>query len=491
MPSNSGLACAARRISLLAMVMASRTRCSTVPVCRSRRARTRCTAISAAFSPAACPPMPSTTKKMPRSASIWNASSLLLRTRPGSLAPALLTFVLTIRCTSELQEHHARQANARARRHRRLQVAVALFAAFHFDAGGRLRAVDRRAQLAQVLEEKLPARRVAAQAEVFARHVGQRFQLDVGPVIAPPAADHDFVLGHAVGLAAGAVFVLDHRERTGVRRWRGWRGWRGRRRIVALFGGLHATQAARGDALGHGSRPEFVLGGQGELRGDGDIARLHVFVGVFQDANLPAALRRHDLRARAPRQFQALAERGPVQAFDLGIERAARFVDDSRQDAAQTLHVAGMQVDVEDGRRQGGVVQRLETFAHVADDLQDDVSRGSGFGGGRTVHRGSNFDFNSPRARYASDGPECRVGRMPPGMGPWQPERLRYGASLTQRNPISIVEPRSGTVKMSQRPPGSSVSSARKDWPRIMYHGSPAVGGASFSFLKSLENLSR
>jgi hypothetical protein len=30
-------------------------------------------------------------------------------------------------------------------------------------------------------------------------------------------------------------------------------------------------------------------------------------------------------------------------------------------------------------------VQRLQTLAHIADDLQDDVSGGSGIGG-RTVH---------------------------------------------------------------------------------------------------------
>src|ERR1017187_6172824 len=198
---------------------------------------------------------------MPRSASMWNASSLLLRTRPGSLAPAHLTFVLTIRCASEFQEHYARQTDARARGHWRLQVTVALFTACHLDAGRRLHTIDRGPQLAQVLEEKLPARRIAAQAAVFARHVGQRFQFDVGPVIAPPAAHHDFVFGHAISLAACAVFVLDHRQ-----------GGRVRRRVIALFRGLHSAQAPGGDALGGGSRPEFALGGQGEFRGDGDIA---------------------------------------------------------------------------------------------------------------------------------------------------------------------------------------------------------------------------
>ena len=150
---------------------------------------------------------------------------------------------------------------------------------------------------------------------------------------------------------------------------------------------------------------EFVLGGQGEFRGDGDIARLHVFVGVLQDADLPAAFGRHDLGLAAPRQFQPFAERSAVQGFQFGIERAARFIDDARQDSAQALHVAGMQVDVEDGRRQRRVVQRLETFAHVADDLQNDVSRGGGIGWGGTVHRGTNFDFNSLRGA-------TRLGRV-------------------------------------------------------------------------------
>ena len=85
--------------------------------------------------------------------------------------------------------------------------------------------------------------------------------------------------------------------------------------------------------------------------------------------------------------------RSAVQAFELGIERAAGFVDDARQDSAQALHVAGVEVDVEDGRRQGRVVQGLETFAHVADNLQNDVARGSGIGWHGTVHRWNQFRF--------------------------------------------------------------------------------------------------
>ena len=52
-----------------ASAIASRTRSSTVPVSRSRRVRIVVSAASAAFSPAACPPMPSTTTNRPRTGS--------------------------------------------------------------------------------------------------------------------------------------------------------------------------------------------------------------------------------------------------------------------------------------------------------------------------------------------------------------------------------------------------------------------------------------
>src|ERR1019366_5015768 len=63
-----------------------------------------------------------------------------------------------------------------------------------------------------------------------------------------------------------------------------------------------------------------------------------------------------------------------------------------------------------------------------------------------------------------------------------------YGASLTQRNPMFWAAPRSGTVELAQRPVGSSLSAAKKDWPRTMYHGSSRVGGARFSSLNTLPN---
>jgi hypothetical protein len=108
-------------------------------------------------------------------------------------------------------------------------------------------------------------------------------------------------------------------------------------------------------------------------------------------------------------------------------------------------------------------------------------------GGGRTVHRGASFDFN---ARGTGD----RILSSPNPLARHDTPRRRwsvYGASLAQRKPVSIAEPRSGMVEMSQRPAGSSFSSATKDWPRIMYHGSSRVGGASFSSWNTLANLAR
>jgi hypothetical protein len=77
-----------RRISLLAMVMASRTRCSTVPVCRSRRARTR---LHRDLRRLLARGLPADAVHHQEDAALGvhvQASSLLRRTRPRSLAPA-------------------------------------------------------------------------------------------------------------------------------------------------------------------------------------------------------------------------------------------------------------------------------------------------------------------------------------------------------------------------------------------------------------------
>ena len=46
--------------------------------------------------------------------------------------------------------------------------------------------------------------------------------------------------------------------------------------------------------------------------------------------------------------------------------------------------------------RQRGVVQRLQAFPHVADDLENDLARGGGIGGGRTVHSWILLRFYQP-----------------------------------------------------------------------------------------------
>src|ERR1022692_3203642 len=219
-PCHSGFVAAACRISLLATVMASRMRSSAVPVWRSSRARTRLMAISAAFSPAACPPMPSITRKMPRSGSRCTRSSLFCRTMPTWLSPAHRSLVLTgisaaaaIGCglgiRLEVKKDDVRQADARRRGQLHFYVLVALLAIHVFDAGGNLLAVDAGSQAAQIFDEELAGLGVAPQEHVFARNIRERGQLQVGPVVPAAAPDHDLILGHAVSLAAGLVFIFD------------------------------------------------------------------------------------------------------------------------------------------------------------------------------------------------------------------------------------------------------------------------------------------
>src|SRR5271169_2970055 len=62
-------------------------RLSLPPVRRDSRVERMSTAISAARSPAACPPSPSTTRKMPRRASMKKRSSFSVRFRPTSEWP--------------------------------------------------------------------------------------------------------------------------------------------------------------------------------------------------------------------------------------------------------------------------------------------------------------------------------------------------------------------------------------------------------------------
>src|SRR5689334_17585900 len=102
--------------------------------------------------------MPSTTRKVPRSTTVENASSLLLRTRPGSLAPAHFSMLLTIRRASEIQIQDAGQPDTRPRRQ------------WCFLLRSHARALNRGAQAAHVGQEELAGGGIAPQPEMFARN---------------------------------------------------------------------------------------------------------------------------------------------------------------------------------------------------------------------------------------------------------------------------------------------------------------------------------
>src|SRR4051812_27047229 len=113
---------------------------------------------------------------MPRSGSMCHASSLFLRTRPMSLAPADLRPVLTIGAAAELEEEDAGEADSGFSGDGRLDVAIAFFTVDELDAGRGFFAVDGGAEPAQILEEELAGGGVAAEAEVFAGDVREGFE---------------------------------------------------------------------------------------------------------------------------------------------------------------------------------------------------------------------------------------------------------------------------------------------------------------------------
>jgi hypothetical protein len=81
------VSCDLLHLSVLASANASWMRLSLAPVRRESRVEMMSTAISAARSPAACPPSPSTTRNMPRCASMKKRSSFSGRFRPTSEWP--------------------------------------------------------------------------------------------------------------------------------------------------------------------------------------------------------------------------------------------------------------------------------------------------------------------------------------------------------------------------------------------------------------------
>ena len=74
--------------------------------------------------------------------------------------------------------------------------------------------------------------------------------------------------------------------------------------------------------------------------------------------------------------LDAFCQRGAVQRVQFGVERAPGFVHDPGKNATQAVQIVGMNIDVVDGRRQRGVVKGLQPFAHVADDFENNFTRG-------------------------------------------------------------------------------------------------------------------
>ena len=83
--------------------------------------------------------------------------------------------------------------------------------------------------------KNLPGGRVAPQAEMLARDVGQRFELEIGPVIAAAAAHHDLVLGHGDRSCARRCLRIRYGECAAAAARSGAPAWRAR--FVALRGG--------------------------------------------------------------------------------------------------------------------------------------------------------------------------------------------------------------------------------------------------------------
>src|SRR6516165_3565461 len=297
--------------------------------------------------------MPSTTKNTPRLASMCHASSLLRRTRPGSLAPAHLNFVLTIACASKLKEHHIGQPDEGNFRNGRLHVSIPLFAVHDFDTRGHSFSVDGCAESAQVLEKKLTAGRIASQAKMLARDVGQGIQFQVGPIVLASAADNDLVFRHPIRLAAAIVFVLDAGAGPGFSSRREWS------RPITLRDRLTTAQASSGDALSHRSGSEFRSRRQCEFRMDHDVARLDIVVCVLKDADLPVSIRRNHFGTAPLSNFQSFGNRRTIHRHQFLVERTPRLLEDPCNYGPQPIQIVTVQIYIVDGWGQGGILQWL------------------------------------------------------------------------------------------------------------------------------------
>src|SRR4051812_45807715 len=150
------------------------------------------------------------TKKIPRSGSAWNRSSLFSRFRPGSLNPAQFSREITAICLCrswckerkrttlstrerssgmgiattraspsastlirglEIQEDRIGQSDDGARRDRRLQIPVPVLAVLGFQASWNAFAIDRGPELTYIFKKELACRWISANPAMLAAHI--------------------------------------------------------------------------------------------------------------------------------------------------------------------------------------------------------------------------------------------------------------------------------------------------------------------------------
>src|SRR5689334_11863825 len=111
--------------------------------------------------------------------------------------------------------------------------------------------------------------------------------------------------------------------------------------------------------------------------------------------NLPASIRGDDLGDGPFGELETLGEARAIEVLDFAVQGATGFIQDAGRNAAETLHVVGVEVDVKDRGREGRVMQGLEALTHVPDDLEDDLARSRWIGSGGSVH--SEPDSDSSR----------------------------------------------------------------------------------------------
>src|ERR1017187_91075 len=335
---------------LLAEAMAWRTRASGVagPSAgwQAKACPTAATAISAARSPAACPPTPSTTRNAPSAGSIQYRSSLRSRTSPVWVA-APQSSEDSVIAHFEGEAHCFRQGDFGAIRQRDLDVAR--------NAAG----VQPGSIPAQVRNLEFPARRIAPQPQMLARNLVCGVKRQVYPQILAAASDGDLILRDQVGLPAGIVLVANLRENRAA----------AQASVLAIprhTGGsdrwLSLYQRGFGAAISR-------LGAVVQLGVDLDIARRHGGFAVGEEPDPPAAGR---CPARLARGVAPQQPSTGVPSRQAGSESALGVLLQKLLHAGQARVVVRVQVYAEDAGHQDAVAQLQAAQFHIPDQFIDD-----------------------------------------------------------------------------------------------------------------------